>query len=224
MNGCWGERYQSCLFLGNPNSFLSQTIPCTSSGPDKYEQNQPQPLSDHPEWFFLGLFTCSTSWPQKMIREHWLVLYRYRTAIEGACPQMAPGWWEIQSNSGERSNTSVTDPSTAAELICAGLSGVHKVMHFDYCHAWELLPLRSWILQTLLGWAWTVALKGPQQMRYSLFAASYTATEETVRTETVDSEWKLQQEQYLIMKEHFCIYMQIFLQPWGMDRKGCATD
>lgn len=65
-------------------------------------------------------------------------------------------------------------------------------MCFDDCHAWKLLPLRLWILLLLLGGKgkedWPVALKGSQQTRYSLFAASYVATEETRRTETVYSD------------------------------------
>lgn len=145
-----------------------------------------------PRIIFFRTFACSTFWPQKMIGEHRLVFCRYGTAIEGARPQMAPGWWEIQSNSGGRSSAAVADPSTAAELIFAGLFGVHRVIRFDYCRAWKLLPLRLWILQVLLGGGdWPVALKSSQQMRYSLFAASYIATEETTRTETVDSDWKM---------------------------------
>lgn len=48
-------------------------------------------------------------------------------------------------------------------------------------------------------------------MSYILVTANDTAIEKAMMTEILGSDLKIQQEQYLIMKELFCIYLSIFL-------------
>lgn len=122
-----------------------------------------------------------------MIWERWLVFCGYSAAVKGECPRMAPRQWQIQSNSGGRSSASITDPSAAAELICAGLSRVHRVIHFDYRSTWKLLPPQLWRLQSAQE-GWPMGSKSSPQRRYILLMGSYTAIEEMMMTEILGSD------------------------------------